>query len=125
MAFLENLDKVELFLSFLVTVFGLLISTFTFLLKSVKNGKAKQIAQQILNVTEAMIPYIEQAEKFLNYSGEEKKAYVITRIKEYAIENKIKIDNDFIDKKIEEFVELTNKVNALKPQTAKVLNKLY
>ena len=62
-------------------------------------------------VTKNIIPFIVEAEKFINYTGIEKKNYVMTRLNQYAIANDIKFDQEEISNKIEELVELTKQVN--------------
>ena len=54
---------------------------------------------------------IEEAERFIGYSGKEKKEYVIDKIGEYAEELGIKADLQFVSEKIEELVKLTKGVN--------------
>ena len=55
---------------------------------------------------------MEIAESFANYSGEEKKEYVITKVNQFAIENGIKFDLQMVTEKIEEMIELSKKVNS-------------
>ena len=57
------------------------------------------------------LPYIQQAESFVHYSGAEKKEYVMTKANQYAIDNGIEFDQDMVSKKIEELVTLTKEVN--------------
>ena len=47
----------------------------------------------------------------MNYSGAEKKEYVMTKINQYALENHIKFNQEEISKRIEELVALTKEVN--------------
>ena len=57
---------------------------------------------------------MEIAEQFTNYSGEEKKEYVMTRVNQFALENKIKFDSEAVNEKIEELIGLSKKVNGVK-----------
>ena len=61
--------------------------------------------------TEKLPELIEEAEKFIEYSGKEKKEYVMDKIGEYAEELGIKADLQFVSEKIEELVKLTKGVN--------------
>ena len=105
------IENLEIILSIAGTALGLLITTVTFLSKFLKSAKAKKIAENVIKISEAMIPYIEQAETFVNYSGAEKKEYVLTKANRFAIDNGIKFDAEAVSEKIEELVELTKKVN--------------
>lgn len=106
---MEQLTKL---ISVSATVAGLLVSTFTFLIGFIKNAKAKKKAQQIITIGNAVLPFIEKAEKFTGYAGEEKKEYVMTKANQFAIERGIKFDAEAISEKIEELVALTKTVNA-------------
>lgn len=106
------MEHLKLLLSFAVTVLGLLISTLTFLIKSIGNAKAKKKANELLELCNVLLPYIEKAEKFANYTGEEKKEYVMTQVNRYALENGIKFDYNIVSSKIEEYIELSKEVNA-------------
>lgn len=116
--------NLEVILSVAGTALGLLITTITFLSKFLESAKAKKVAENIVKIGEAMIPYIEQAEAFVHYSGAEKKEYVLTKANRFAIENDIKFDAEAVSNKIEELVDLTKKVN--KPnQVVEGLSQTY
>lgn len=105
------MENLELIVSAAGAALGLLVTTVTFLSKFIKNAKAKKTAENIIKIGNAMIPYIEEAETFLNYSGEEKKQYVMTKANQFAIENNIPFDAEAVSDKIEEFIDLTKQVN--------------
>lgn len=105
------MQYIELILSLASTALGLVITTLTFFLKYIKNAKAKKIAEQTVKICDAILPYIKKAETFVNYSGEEKKEYVMTKVNRYAQENKLQFDETFISQKIEELITLTKEVN--------------
>lgn len=106
-----SIENLQLFLPFLAPILGLLGATLLFLEKFVKNKKLKNVLEKAEEVTKNIIPYIMEAEKFINYTGEEKKKYVMTRLNQYAIENNIKFNQIEMSNKIEELVELTKNVN--------------
>lgn len=108
---LDNFNNIETLLSTAGAALGLLVTTITFFTKFICNAKAKKNALNIIKISEAVIPYIEEAEKFSNYSGAEKKTYVLTRANQFAIENCIKFDINAISDKIEELLILTKQVN--------------
>lgn len=101
----------NIIISFAGTLLGVFITICTMIIKCVKNSKAKTVAEQVLKISQAVLPYIEQAEKFTAYSGEEKKAFVMTRANQFAIENHIEFDYKQVSEKVEELVTLTKQVN--------------
>lgn len=105
------MENLEIILSVAGTALGLLVTTVTFLTKFIKNAKAKKAAENIVDISNAIIGYIEEAETFLNYSGEEKKQYVMTKANQFAIESGIKFDAESVSAKVEELVGMTKQVN--------------
>lgn len=93
------------------TVLAFIITLTTMIIKYAKSSKAKKIAQQTLAICNALIPYIEEAEKFVDFSGEEKKAYVMTKARQYVMNNKMKISDELISKIVEDYIDLTKEVN--------------
>lgn len=65
--------NLELFISIVGTVISLIITTITFFAKFIKNKKAKVIAENVVDIGNAILPLISQAEKLVHYTGEEKK----------------------------------------------------
>lgn len=105
------MENLEIIISVAGTALGLLVTTVTFLSKFIKNAKGKKVAENIIKIGNAMIPYIQEAETFLNYSGEEKKQYVMTKANQFAIDNNIPFDAEAVSDKIEELIGLTKQVN--------------
>jgi len=93
------------------TVAGLIATAATFMGKFIKTEKEKRKAEQTIRICDAIMPFIRQAEAFLNYSAKEKKEFVITKANQFAIEHKIPFNAVLIDGKIEELVRLTREVN--------------
>lgn len=100
------------------TFIGILITATSFLIPLIKSEKAKKVLKQInksfetaLKIAEAVRPYIEEAENFINYTGEEKKAYVMTKANQFAIQNKLPFDEKSVSDEIEKLVKLTKVVN--------------
>jgi len=90
---------------------GLLCTSLTFLVRLLKAAKDKKRALQTIRICDAVLPFIRQAEGFVNYSSLEKKAFVMTKANQFAIEQKIPFNTELIDSKIEELVKLTKEVN--------------
>lgn len=105
------MENLEIILSVAGAALGLLVTTVTFLTKFITNAKAKKAAENIIAIGNAMIPYIEQAETFVNFSGEEKKEYVLTKANRYSLEHGIAFDENAVSEKIEELIDLTKRVN--------------
>ena len=106
-----NPENFHLYLSILAPMLTLLCTTVVFLQKFVKNKKLKKVLEKTEQITREIIPCITEAEKFVNFSGVEKKEYVMTKINQYALENHIKFNQEEISKRIEELVSLTKEVN--------------
>lgn len=85
-------------------VFGIasLISTIVVAVKNKNWNKICSIVKEAVS----------KAEEFTNYTGEEKKNYVMTLANQYAIENNIKFNSDKVSNFIEEVVTLSKEVNA-------------
>lgn len=65
----------------------------------------------MLIISEQLNAFIVEAEQFKNYTGKEKKNYVLTKMNQFSIENGIKFSSEFISEKIEEIISLTKNVN--------------
>ncbi|QVK16928.1 hypothetical protein KHQ81_08445 [Mycoplasmatota bacterium] len=119
------MKDLELYLSLAGTSLGLLITIITFILKFIKNTKAKKAAQTLLKIRSAIFPFIEEAETFIHYTGKEKKAYVMTNITQLMINQKMNVNQDKISEIIEDLVSLTKKVNTINTRSPKELQRLY
>lgn len=106
------MENLNIILSIAGTALGLLITTLTFLSKFIKSAKAKKFTEHLAQIGNMILPYIEEAENFVHFTGEEKKQFVMTKANQFAIDNKIKFDCAAVSKKIDELVSLTKKVNA-------------
>jgi len=106
------MKELEIILSLSGTAAGLLVTTVTFILKFIRSTKAKRLADQLTAIGEAVVPYIEQAEGFLHYSGAEKKEFVLTKANQFAIGKGYDFNVPLVAERIEELVRLTKKVNA-------------
>ena len=105
------MEKLEVIISLAGTAVGFLVTAITFLVKFIKNAKAKKIAEQTVKIGNAVLLYIKQAENFLNYSGAEKKEYVLTKANQFAIAQGIAFNAVAVGEKIEELVKLSKEVN--------------
>ncbi|MDE6013851.1 MAG: hypothetical protein K2O05_00325 [Anaeroplasmataceae bacterium] len=103
-----NIENLKYVSASLITV---ICTVLVYIKNHIKNKRIKKILAETEVLAKELIPNILEAEKFKSYSGEEKKTYVMVRMLKYAMEHKIKIDEDELSKKIDEMVCLTKQVN--------------
>jgi hypothetical protein len=113
------MENLEIILSSASAAAGLLATSVTFLVKFIKSAKAKKTAENVIKICDAVVPFIEEAEKFVGYGGAAKKEYVLTKANQFAIESGIPFDAELVGEKIEEFVELSKTVNAREKDKSK------
>ena len=105
------MENIQLILSLAGTTLSLLVACVTFVIKlagSIRRRVREEGAAVLMN---AVAPIVEIAEGFRNYSGAEKKEYVLTKVNQFAIENSIEFDAQSVSDKIEQLVELSRQVN--------------
>jgi len=105
------MENLEIILSIAATAVGLLITAATFLMKFLQSAKARKVAEGVIEIGNAILPYIKAAETFTTFSGVQKKEYVMTLASNYAAEHDIVFDKEQVSAKIEELVALTKTVN--------------
>ena len=80
-----------------------------------KNAKVRKYANHILSVSEVAKDYIIEAENHTNYTGVEKKSFVLSRLLKYLVDNHIRsVSEKTLSDIIENEVALTNSVNVQK-----------
>ena len=81
--------------------------------KQAKNNAEKAV--KALSAMELLVssiqPLVIKAEQFSNFSGAEKKQWVMTQLRLLALEKNLIIDEEAVSEKVEEIVSTTNKVN--------------
>lgn len=75
-----------------------------------KGENAKHTVMDILR--EAMTT----VENFANFTGDEKKEYVKTKVNQYCIENNIQYSDELTDENIEKMIDFSKGVNSGKPK---------
>lgn len=105
---MENLEKIITLAS---AGIGLLLTITGFLVPLVKNVKAKNRLSALNKLATMLQSLIVDAETFTNFSGAEKKEYVLTKANRYALENNIPFDEASVDAEIEKIVKLSKNVN--------------
>lgn len=106
------MENFELIITLAGTALSLLITCVVFIIRLIKTWRDKKTFLDDLILQEAITPLMELAEKYLNYSGDEKKQFVLTKLNQFALENKIKFNAELISNKIEQLIELSKHVNA-------------
>jgi len=105
------MENIEIILSLAATVLTLFITALTCFVKLLKVLKKKKKVEGFIAIEAFLLPFIEEAETFTQFSGAEKKAYVLMKIAEVTAKNKIRLSTDEIGKKIDGLVSLSRKVN--------------
>ena len=109
---LQNfLDNYELYLSIAAAIISLIFAIIICIIKLVRTIKSKTKLQNDSDLLDAAAPIMQIAESFINYSGAEKKEYVLTRINQLAIENGISFNLKAVSDKIEDLIRLSKHVN--------------
>ena len=105
------MENFELILSLAGTALSLFIACVLFVVKIIRSYITKKKLKNSYVLLDAVAPLMEIAETFINYSGEEKKEYVMTKLNQFAIENGITFDEQAVTNKIEELIGLSKNVN--------------
>src|SRR5690554_5170776 len=104
------MEQFELILSYITTIFIVIIGVITYILKLVnKTIELKKIKNKEL-VTKEMLGLIEEAEEIFDI-GVEKKKFVLTRLKNFGVENNIKINLEEFEKELSKLIDFTKQVN--------------
>ncbi len=113
--FLKNAkDVITLALFFISIIMSLII----FFLKKSKNQKMNELASKLESASDNMktinsqiLNNMMQVEKFLEFTSEDKKKYVITKVVQYCIENNIEYTEQIIEEAIEIYIKFSKTVN--------------
>ena len=105
------MENIELIISLATTAASLLALCVGFVAKLIKSVKGKIKAISELKLFNALMPLVEIVEEFTDYSGEEKKQYVLEKAYKFALENDLPFDAEAVSDRIEQLVDLTLNVN--------------
>lgn len=108
------MNVTEYVLSLAGTACSLLAACITFAVKLYRAARDKKAAMTREQILKLLPTVIEQAERFMHYTGEEKKEYVLTRVNRFALDNGLPFDAAYVADKIEELVALSKQVNTAK-----------
>lgn len=119
-----NISEILTWVVFGISFLSGLVSV---LIPYLKTAKAKRNAECVVKalsgmevIVNAIQPLVIKAEQFRNFSGAEKKEWVMTQLRILALEKNIIVDEKTVSDKVEEIVETTNKVNVNVSRETKV-----
>lgn len=105
------MENLELYLSLIGTGASLLLTIIILIVRLAKSIREKSRLKEEDGLLSAVGPLMELAEKHKNFTGEEKKEFVLTKLNQFAIENGINFDTKIISTKIEELINLSKQIN--------------
>jgi hypothetical protein len=105
------IENIEIILSAVATTIGFLTSTVFYIIKYIKAAKSKQNSEHHIEIRDVLLGFIIEAEKFASLTGEQKKQYVMDKIRDFAATNNLTYNVDGVSKKIDEIVALAKVVN--------------
>lgn len=112
-------------------VFGIsfLSGLVSILIPYLKTAKAKKNAEKVVKalsglelICKNIQPLVVKAEQFRNFSGVERKEWVMTQLRIIALKNSIVFDESAVSEKVEEVVSTTNKVNVNKNVSSETID---
>lgn len=105
------MEEIEQIIIIAANCLGLVGTITGFLIPLVKNVKAKNKLIAINKLTATLQTLVVEAEEFTDFTGTEKKEYVMTKANRFAIENNIPFDERVVSDKVEALVSLSKEVN--------------
>ena len=115
----QFLENIELFLSVIGAFLSLVVAIIICAIKFMKTIKSTQSLKDVSDILDAVGPIMEIAESFVNYTGAEKKNFVLTQVEQLASENGITINASIVSDKIEELIQLSKKINYIEKKEEK------
>lgn len=116
---LKSINSIWGYVSIILFVIAVVFLIIALILKKSKNAKVRDVASKIeaaatgvIKIKSIIQNFMQTAEDFVAWSGEDKKNWVITNTKEYCITNQIAYDEELINSTIEALIQFSKKVNA-------------
>lgn len=116
-------EKIIIYARDILPAIGFLISLLIFICKQSKSRKAQKVAANLLFINERVREAIVLAEDYINYSGSDKKEWVITKVVEACLENNVTYSREAISEVIEACINLSKQVNATEAKQKEVAAK--
>lgn len=108
-------------LTWVVFVLSFISGCVSIIIPYLKTAKAKKNAEKVVQALSGfellcneIQPLVRKAEQFRNFSGVERKEWVMTQLRVFAIQNSITFDENTVSEKVEEIVKTTKEVNVNK-----------
>lgn len=105
------MENIQELITLASAVLGIIVTATGLLIPLVKNAKARKSLAALNKLGEVLQKFVIEAETFTNFTGAEKKEYVMTKANRYAIDNKISYDENAVSEKVEDLVALSKQVN--------------
>jgi len=105
------IENIEAIIALVVALVGLFGTVVTLIAKLKGSKKLLDFAEKFTKVSNEVIKYIEEAEELLNFTGLEKKQWVVHKIKLFAESIGFPIDESMIENLIETAITFSKKVN--------------
>ena len=106
-----NLETLRLVLTIAGLVLVLLTSIVTFIARNSKNKKVGKAAMNLLAVINATRQFVSEAESLVNFSGANKKEWVMTKVNQFCISKGIVYDEAKVDEILEDYITFSIVVN--------------
>ena len=90
---------------------GVISTTIPLIIKLIKKSKQFKQERNLNRSADVLLRLIAEAELFTNYSGQEKKEFVKSRLAIFAINNKIAFDEARLETAIDDIIGITREVN--------------
>ena len=118
------LELVKEIIDIVAVAVPLIISLVIAIVKLYKNIKLKKASENLIEVEFVIKRFMEYAESFINYSGKDKKEWVMVKVNQYCIEHKIPYDERVVEDLLEKFIYLSKVVNKRDKDMVKLWNQL-
>ena len=90
----------------------MIVTIITLIIRGIKLSKTRRWCEQSLQIANAVLPFIREAENLTHFTGIEKKAFVMMKASQFAQANKMKLNETQVGTRVDELVDLTRKVNS-------------
>lgn len=77
-----------------------------------KKGKGENTEKGKHTVFDFLCKVMSEVEKYTHFSGEEKRDYVMTKVNQFCIDNKLKFDAELTAENIEKMINFSKEVNS-------------
>lgn len=109
-------ETIKLILTATGLVLALITTIITAIAKNCKSSKTAKTASNLLKVIEAVQTYVTQAESLINFTGANKKEWVMTKVNQFCISKGISYEQEQVDGIIESLIDFSKNVNARKEE---------